>query len=169
MAWSIDRLGRSLSDLVGGLQELHAARIDLFLHQQAVNTTTPPRLAPVGGRISCPLPWASLPSQRRVAKVNKHMESNESKGRGKGRKEESKNAPAIRAPAIRVPAIPGAAVPAPTRAPAIHVPDAAVLPPNAVVDSVDRNHTHSRNLSLSHQQGLVERFRVASDPLMINQ
>jgi hypothetical protein len=73
------------------------------------------------------------------------MESNESKVWGKGRKEESKNAPAIRAPAI-----PGAAVPAPTRAPAIHVPDAAVLPPNAVVDSADRNHTHSRNLSLSH-------------------
>ena len=34
--------------------------------------------------------------------------------------------------------------------PAIHVPDAAVLPPNAVVDSADRSHTHSRNLSLSH-------------------
>jgi DNA invertase Pin-like site-specific DNA recombinase len=41
MAWSVDRLGRSLADLVGGLQELHAARVDLFLHQQAVDTTTP--------------------------------------------------------------------------------------------------------------------------------
>jgi DNA invertase Pin-like site-specific DNA recombinase len=41
MAWSVDRLGRSLSDLVGGLQELHAARVDLFLYQQAVDTTTP--------------------------------------------------------------------------------------------------------------------------------
>jgi len=30
-----------LSDLVGGLQELHAARVDLFLYQQAVDTTTP--------------------------------------------------------------------------------------------------------------------------------
>src|SRR5215831_3632062 len=34
MAWSVDRLGRSLQDLVGFLSELHALRIDLFLHQQ---------------------------------------------------------------------------------------------------------------------------------------
>src|ERR1700721_2089100 len=37
MAWSADRLGRSLSDLVVGLQELHGAGVDLFLHQQAVD------------------------------------------------------------------------------------------------------------------------------------
>lgn len=41
MAWSVDRLGRSLSDLVGGLQELHGAGVDLYLHQQAIDTTTP--------------------------------------------------------------------------------------------------------------------------------
>jgi DNA invertase Pin-like site-specific DNA recombinase len=41
MAWSVDRLGRSLLDLVSGLQELHAAKVDLFLHQQALDTTTP--------------------------------------------------------------------------------------------------------------------------------
>jgi DNA invertase Pin-like site-specific DNA recombinase len=41
MAWSVDRLGRSLQDLVGFLSELHALRIDLFLHQQGLNTTTP--------------------------------------------------------------------------------------------------------------------------------
>src|SRR6201985_3467773 len=41
MAWSVDRLGRSLVDLVGGLQELHGAAVDLFLHQQAIDTTTP--------------------------------------------------------------------------------------------------------------------------------
>lgn len=40
-AWSVDRLGRSLIDLVGLLQELHAVGIDLYLHQQGVNTTTP--------------------------------------------------------------------------------------------------------------------------------
>jgi DNA invertase Pin-like site-specific DNA recombinase len=34
MAWSVDRLGRSLQDLIGFLSELHALRIDLFLHQQ---------------------------------------------------------------------------------------------------------------------------------------
>jgi hypothetical protein len=35
------RLGRSLQDLVGFLSELHALRIDLFLHQQGLDTTTP--------------------------------------------------------------------------------------------------------------------------------
>ena len=41
MAWSVDRLGRSLQDLVGFLSELHAVKIDLFLHQQGLDTTTP--------------------------------------------------------------------------------------------------------------------------------
>ena len=33
-AWSVDRLGRSLTDLLNVLQELHAKRVDLYLHQQ---------------------------------------------------------------------------------------------------------------------------------------
>jgi DNA invertase Pin-like site-specific DNA recombinase len=41
MAWSVDRLGRSLQDLVGFLSEIHALGIDLFLHQQGLDTTTP--------------------------------------------------------------------------------------------------------------------------------
>src|ERR1700716_961882 len=41
MAWSVDRLGRSLQDLIGFLSELHALGIDLFLHQQGLDTTTP--------------------------------------------------------------------------------------------------------------------------------
>ena len=41
MAWSVDRLGRSLQDLVGFLSDLHALQIDLFLHQQGLDTTTP--------------------------------------------------------------------------------------------------------------------------------
>ena len=40
-AWSVDRLGRSLQDLVTFLQELHGAGVDLYLHQQALDTTTP--------------------------------------------------------------------------------------------------------------------------------
>ena len=40
-AWSADRLGRSLIDLVGFLKELHSTGVDLYLHQQAINTTTP--------------------------------------------------------------------------------------------------------------------------------
>ena len=41
MAWSVDCLGRSLQDLVGFLSELHALKIDLFLRQQGIDTTTP--------------------------------------------------------------------------------------------------------------------------------
>jgi DNA invertase Pin-like site-specific DNA recombinase len=41
MAWSVDRLGRSLQDLVSFLAEIHAAGVDLFLHQQGLDTTTP--------------------------------------------------------------------------------------------------------------------------------
>ena len=40
MAWSVDRLGRSLQDLIAFLSDLHALRIDLFLHQQGIDTTT---------------------------------------------------------------------------------------------------------------------------------
>ena len=41
MAWSVDRLGRSLQGLVEFLSELHALRVDLYLHQQGLDTTTP--------------------------------------------------------------------------------------------------------------------------------
>jgi DNA invertase Pin-like site-specific DNA recombinase len=41
MAWSVDRLGRSLHDLVTMLGEMHGAGVDLFLHQQGVDTSTP--------------------------------------------------------------------------------------------------------------------------------
>ena len=41
MAWSVDRLGRSLQDLVAFLSDVHGYRVDLFLHQQGVDTTTP--------------------------------------------------------------------------------------------------------------------------------
>lgn len=40
-AWSVDRLGRSLIDLLGFLRELHAKNVDLFLYQQGLDTSTP--------------------------------------------------------------------------------------------------------------------------------
>jgi DNA invertase Pin-like site-specific DNA recombinase len=40
-AWSVDRLGRSLVDLLDFLRELHAKGVDLFLHQQGLDTSTP--------------------------------------------------------------------------------------------------------------------------------
>lgn len=41
MAWSVDRLGRSLQDLVAFLGEIHASGVDLYLHQQGLDTATP--------------------------------------------------------------------------------------------------------------------------------
>ncbi len=41
MAWSVDRLGRSLQDLVSFLSELHAKDVDLYLDRQGIDTTTP--------------------------------------------------------------------------------------------------------------------------------
>src|SRR5215468_10006253 len=41
MAWAIDRLGRSLIDLLGTIQGLEASGVDRFLEQQAIDTTTP--------------------------------------------------------------------------------------------------------------------------------
>jgi DNA invertase Pin-like site-specific DNA recombinase len=38
--WSVDRLGRSLTDLLGILQGLHDKGVDLFLHQQGLDTST---------------------------------------------------------------------------------------------------------------------------------
>lgn len=39
-AWSVDRLGRSLGHLVGLLSDLQGQGCDLFLHQQALDTST---------------------------------------------------------------------------------------------------------------------------------
>lgn len=40
-AWSVDRLGRSLQDLLSFINELHNVGVDLYLHQQALDTATP--------------------------------------------------------------------------------------------------------------------------------
>jgi DNA invertase Pin-like site-specific DNA recombinase len=41
MVWAVDRLGRSLPDLIGSMQELHGAKVDMFVLQQGLDTTTP--------------------------------------------------------------------------------------------------------------------------------
>jgi DNA invertase Pin-like site-specific DNA recombinase len=40
-AWSVDRLGRSMTDLLATLGEVHASGCGLFLHQQGLDTSTP--------------------------------------------------------------------------------------------------------------------------------
>jgi DNA invertase Pin-like site-specific DNA recombinase len=39
-SWSVDRLGRSLTDLLAILQGLQEKGVDLFLHQQGIDTST---------------------------------------------------------------------------------------------------------------------------------
>jgi len=41
MCWSIDRLGRSLQNLVEILNELQALKVDLYFQQQGMDTSTP--------------------------------------------------------------------------------------------------------------------------------
>ena len=41
MAWAIDRLGRSLIDLLATIQTLEASGVDVYLDQQSIDTTTP--------------------------------------------------------------------------------------------------------------------------------
>jgi DNA invertase Pin-like site-specific DNA recombinase len=38
--WSLDRLGRSLQHLIETVNELQAVGVDLYMHQQAIDTTT---------------------------------------------------------------------------------------------------------------------------------
>jgi DNA invertase Pin-like site-specific DNA recombinase len=40
-AWSVDRLGQSLKNLIEVLSDLHAKDVDLYLHQQGLDTSTP--------------------------------------------------------------------------------------------------------------------------------
>jgi DNA invertase Pin-like site-specific DNA recombinase len=39
--FAVDRLGRSLQNLLETVNELHSVRCDLYLHQQAIDTSTP--------------------------------------------------------------------------------------------------------------------------------
>ena len=41
LTWAVDRLGRSLQDLVSFLNDIHSKGCDLYIHQQAIDTTTP--------------------------------------------------------------------------------------------------------------------------------
>ena len=41
MAWAMDRMGRSLSDVLSTIEHLQATGVDLYLDQQNIDTTTP--------------------------------------------------------------------------------------------------------------------------------
>ena len=41
LVWSVDRLGRSLKDLVSFLDEINSVGCDLYIHQSGIDTSTP--------------------------------------------------------------------------------------------------------------------------------
>ena len=81
MAWAMDRLGRSLADLIGTLQTLESGHVDLFLHQQAVDTTTP------AGRMFFHVTGAFAEFERELmrSRVNAGLDRARAKGKRLGR------------------------------------------------------------------------------------
>ena len=83
MAWAIDRLGRSLIDLLGTIQALEACGVDLYLDQQSIDTTTP------AGRLMFQVTGAfaeferSMIRQRVRAGIKRAVESGKQLGRPK--------------------------------------------------------------------------------------
>lgn len=80
-AWSVDRLGRSLQDLIGFLGELQARNVGLYLHVQSLDTTTP------AGRAMFAMlgVFAEFERSLIVARVNAGLERARSKGVRLGR------------------------------------------------------------------------------------
>jgi len=63
MVWAIDRLGRSLIDLLGTIQHLEAVGVDVYLDQQHIDTTTP------AGRLLFQLTGAFAEFERSMIRV----------------------------------------------------------------------------------------------------
>jgi len=80
-AWSVDRLGRSLPDLLHLLGELQARGVDLFLHQQAIDTSTP------SGRLLFQMlgVFAEFERSITVSRVRAGLERTKAKGTRLGR------------------------------------------------------------------------------------
>ena len=66
MAWAIDRIGRSLIDLLGTIQALEAVGVDLYLDQQSIDTTTP------AGRLMFQVTGAFAEFERSVIRQRVH-------------------------------------------------------------------------------------------------
>jgi len=80
-AWSVDRLGRSLQNLVDTLGELKSAGADLYLHKQALDTTTPAGRA-MFGMLGV---FAEFEREIIVERVQAGMETAKAKGKQIGR------------------------------------------------------------------------------------
>lgn len=75
-AFAVDRLGRSLSDLVSFLSDIQARGCDLYLHQQAVDTSTP------SGRMLFGLLSVFAEFERELVKARVHASLDRARARG---------------------------------------------------------------------------------------
>lgn len=82
MAWSIDRIGRSLQHLVNFITELEAQRVGLYLHQQAIDTNTSVGKAMIG---MCSV-FAAFERSLIVERVNAGLARAKAQGKVLGRK-----------------------------------------------------------------------------------
>jgi len=77
-AWSVDRLGRSLQDLLAFLSDLKASGCDLYLHVQALDTTTP------GGKALFQILGVFAEFERAI--IQERVHAGLAKARAKGKK-----------------------------------------------------------------------------------
>ena len=79
-AWSVDRLGRSLTDLLNILQELQEKGVDLFLHQQGLDTST------TAGKAMFQMLGVFAEFERGIERVNAGLARARAKGTKLGRR-----------------------------------------------------------------------------------
>ena len=77
LAWSVDRISRSMTDLLSFLAELKAKNVDLFLHQQNLDTSTP------AGRAMFQLLGVFAELETAILKERIHAGLNRAKAEGK--------------------------------------------------------------------------------------
>lgn len=94
MAWSVDRMGRSLQDLVTTLNDMHASGCDLFLLQQNIDTTTP------SGKAMFQMMGVFAEFER--AMIRERVNAGMSRARSQGKHMGRPPVPAVKEAAIRI-------------------------------------------------------------------
>jgi DNA invertase Pin-like site-specific DNA recombinase len=77
MAWAIDRIGRSLVDLLNTIETLKACGVDLYLDQQSIDTTTP------SGKLMLQMTGAFAEFERALIQARIHAGLTRAKANGK--------------------------------------------------------------------------------------
>lgn len=97
-AWSVDRLSRSLIDLINCMNQLQATKVQLYLHQQALDTTTP------AGRLMFQVSGAFAEYERAILRerVRTGLARARAQGRIGGRRRKASDVLAARARQLRV-------------------------------------------------------------------